>query len=49
MAAQCSNRYFFRKTPKSYLVQYFAAKGVQLALDVSELKEEDERLEAGFS
>lgn len=49
MAAQYSNRHFFRKTPNAFLAQYFAAKGVQLVLDVSELKEADGRLEARFS
>ncbi|MBT3091534.1 MAG: hypothetical protein JAZ02_13455 [Candidatus Thiodiazotropha endolucinida] len=50
MAAQYSNRHFFRKTPNVYLAQYFTAKGVQLAVDVSELKENDaEALQTGLN
>ncbi|GEM_PF-5863917 len=41
MAAQYSNRHFFRKTPNVYLAQFFSAKGVPLAADVSQLKEND--------
>ncbi len=41
MAAQYSNRQFFRKTPNQYLARFFEAKSIQLALDFSELKEND--------
>lgn len=37
MAAQYSNRHFFRKTPNEYLAQFFAAKGIPLAVDFDEL------------
>jgi hypothetical protein len=37
MAAQYSNRQFFRKTPHEYLAQFFAAKGIPLAVDFDEL------------
>lgn len=41
MAAQYSNRHFFRKTPNAYLARYFAARGFQLSTNVGDLKEND--------
>ncbi|PCH63207.1 MAG: hypothetical protein COC09_06485 [Gammaproteobacteria bacterium] len=41
MAAQYSNRHFFRKTPNHYLAQFFEAKAIQLNLDFSALKENE--------
>ena len=41
MATQYSNLQFFRKTPNQYLAQYFQAKGIELGLNVSQLKEND--------
>ncbi|MDF1817523.1 MAG: hypothetical protein P1U54_02695 [Immundisolibacteraceae bacterium] len=41
MAAQYSNRHFFRKTPNQYLARFFEVKGVGLDVDFSELKEND--------
>jgi hypothetical protein len=41
MAAQYSNRHFFRKTPNQLLAQFFAAKAIQLEVDVVELNETD--------
>lgn len=41
MAAQYSNRHFFRKTPNHHLAQFFAAKAIQLGLDFNSLKEND--------
>ncbi len=41
MAAQYSNRHFFRKTPNHLLALYFEAKGKALELDFGELKEND--------
>ena len=41
MAAQYSNRHFFRKTPNNYLAQFFTAKNAPLELDFKELKETD--------
>ena len=49
MAAQYSNRHFFRKTPNAFLAQCFAIKGIELVADVSKLKENDGRLEEVFS
>ena len=39
MAAQYSNRQFFRRTPNRYLVLFFEDKGIALDSDISELKE----------
>jgi hypothetical protein len=39
VAAQYSNRQFFRKTPNQLLAQFFAAKGIPLEVDVVELNE----------
>ncbi len=39
MAAQYSNRHFFRKTPNQYLAQFFEAKAIQVELDFDELAE----------
>lgn len=39
MAAQYSNRHFFRKTPNQYLAAFFKAKGVELDIDFDQLKE----------
>jgi len=33
--------YFFIKTPNLYLAKFFEAKGVQLAVDLTKLKEND--------
>lgn len=41
MAAQYSNRHFFRKTPNKYLAQYFEHKEIALAIDFGLLKESD--------
>ena len=41
MAAQYSNRHFFRKTPKLYLAKFFEAKGIQLDININQLKEQD--------
>ena len=38
MAAQYSNRHFFRKTPNHYLASFFKAKGIEIDLDFSNLK-----------
>ncbi|MGE4348684.1 MAG: hypothetical protein AB7D28_02830 [Candidatus Berkiella sp.] len=42
MAAQYSNRHFFRKTPNWYLAKYFEDKGIQLGIKVYELQENDD-------
>jgi hypothetical protein len=39
--AQYSNRQFFRKTPNSYLSQYYAAKGLLGDVDFDKLEEND--------
>jgi len=39
--APYSNRHFFRKTPNSYLAQYFLAKGLLVGFDFTKLKESD--------
>ncbi|MDB4222363.1 hypothetical protein N9850_01220 [Granulosicoccus sp.] len=50
MAAQYSNRHFFRKTPNQFLAQFFAAKGAQLEVDFSQLKENDaDALQTAFN
>lgn len=41
MAAQYSNRQFFRKTPNLYLSKFFEAKGIQLDVNINRLKEHD--------
>jgi hypothetical protein len=41
MAAQYSNRHFFRKTPNFYLAKFFEAKGIQLDININQLKEND--------
>ncbi len=41
MAAQYSNRHFFRKTPSHYLALFFDAKGIPLDVDFGQLKEND--------
>ena len=41
MAAQYSNRHFFRKTPNQYLAKFFEAKGIQLDVNINQLKEQD--------
>ena len=41
MAAQYSNRHFFRKTPNHSLARFYEAKGIQLEVDFSQLKEND--------
>ncbi|MFQ3260410.1 hypothetical protein [Reinekea sp.] len=41
MAAQYSNKQFFRKTPNTYLSQYFAAKNVLADLNLADFKETD--------
>jgi hypothetical protein len=41
MATQYSNRQFFRKTPNLYLAKFFEAKGIQLDVNVNQLKEQD--------
>jgi hypothetical protein len=41
MAAQYSNRHFFRKTPNHSLAQFFEAKAIPLEVDFSQLKEND--------
>ena len=41
MAAQYSNRQFFRKTPNKYLAQFFKSKEVELEVDFEKLKEND--------
>jgi butyrate kinase len=41
MAAQYSNRHFFRKTPNEYLANFFEAKGIQLDVNINQLKEQD--------
>ena len=41
MAAQYSNRQFFRKTPNLYLSKFFEAKGIQLDVNINQLKEHD--------
>lgn len=42
MAAQYSNRHFFRKTPNWYLAKYFEDKGIQLGVNINELQENDD-------
>lgn len=50
MAAQYSNRHFFRKTPNAYLAEYFAAKHITLDIDFSQLKENDsDKLQAALN
>ncbi|BCA93901.1 hypothetical protein TUM19329_02620 [Legionella antarctica] len=50
MAAQYSNRQFFRKTPNLYLAKFFEAKGIQLDVNVSQLKEQDsDTLQSAFN
>jgi len=39
MAAQYSNRHFFRKTPNQLLAHFFEAKEVQLDVDLGQFKE----------
>lgn len=41
MAAKYSNRHFFRKTPNFYLAKFFEAKGIQLDVNINQLKEND--------
>lgn len=41
MAAQYSNRHFFRKAPNHLLALFFEAKGIVLAVDFSRLKGND--------
>lgn len=41
MAAQYSNRQFFRKTPYLYLSKFFKAKGIQLDVNINQLKKHD--------
>ncbi len=41
MAAQYSNRQFFRKTPNLYLSKFFETKGIQLDVNINQLKEHD--------
>lgn len=41
MAEQYSNRQFFRKTPNTYLAQFFDAKQTQLDVNYTKLKESD--------
>ena len=41
MAEQYSNRQFFRKTPHLYLSKFFEAKGIQLDVNINQLKEHD--------
>ena len=41
MAAQYSNRQFFRRTPNLYLAKFFEAKGIQLEVNFNQLKEQD--------
>lgn len=41
MAAQYSNRHFFRKTPNHFSALLFKAKGILLDVDFSQLKEND--------
>jgi len=41
MAAQYSKRQFFRKTPDLYLAKFFEAKGIQLDVNVNQLKEQN--------
>jgi len=41
MAAQYSNRHFFRKTPNHYLASFFEAKGIEIDVDFSQLKDND--------
>ncbi len=41
MAAQYSNRHFFRKTPNYFLALFFEAKEILLDVDLSQLKEND--------
>lgn len=42
MAAQYSNRHFFRNTPNRYLALLFKLKNIQLDVDFATLKENDE-------
>lgn len=50
MAAQYSNRHFFRKTPNHYFALFFEAKEIQLDLDFTQLKESDaDRMQTVFS
>ncbi len=39
MAAQYSNRQFFRKTPNHYLAQFFTVKELELAVNFETLPE----------
>jgi len=39
MAAQYSNKQFFRKTPSQYLARYYETNQIQLAVDFNEFKE----------
>jgi hypothetical protein len=39
MAAQYSNRHFFRKTPNHFIALFFEAKGIVLDVDFGQLKE----------
>lgn len=41
MAAQYSNRQFFRKVPNQYLAEYFKAKNIEMEVDIGQLKEND--------
>ena len=41
MAAQYSNRHFFRKTPNQYLAQFFTAEDTRPEVEFSNLKEND--------
>ncbi|HVT62112.1 MAG TPA: hypothetical protein VHD33_01315 [Legionellaceae bacterium] len=38
MAAQYSNRHFFRKTPNFYLSKFFAEKDIQLVATIEQIK-----------
>jgi hypothetical protein len=41
VAAQYSNKQFFRKIPNLYLAQYFARQGIALGTDIAQLDETD--------
>jgi len=41
MAAQYSNRHFFRKMPNHFLALYFEEKEVSFDVDFEQLKEND--------
>ena len=41
MAAQYSNRHFFRKTPNLYLAAFFEASHIPLGIDFDKLAESD--------